>query len=980
MEHLRKGRTQMRLLVFLFSLFFFTCSYAAQDVEKIKLQLNWKYQFEFAGFIAAKEKGFYKEMGLDVELLEFSNQDIIQDLKSQKATYALYDLSLLAYLDEDMPVVLLANYFKRSALVFIAQQDIITPYDLRNKIIMASHNELRNSVLGTLLNKFRITEEQYTYYPHNFGSKEFIEGKVDVMSAYISNELFELQKAQKPYNIIDPINYGINGLGSNLFATQEEIQKDPIKVKKFLDATKKGWEYALKNKEEIVEIIYDKYSQHKSKEALLFEANEVEKLVMPDIYKIGEIDKALLKKNILYFVNQETYKNKIDLDKLIFELNVSNNEIDSSIFFTPKEKAYLEEKKVINMCIDPDWMPYEKLEDGKHIGMTYNYMRLIESKIGTSIKLIPTTTWTQSVEYAKQRKCDIFSLAMKTPSREKYMDFTEPYLSFPLVVATRNDQLFIPEVKDIISKETLAIVKNYAFTEILKQKYPNNKLLEVSSVREGLKLVSQGKVFGFVGTLATVGYELQNHYIGELKIAGKFDEQWELGIGVRNDEPELFSVFEKVLETINTNNQQEILNKWVAVKYEKSMDYTLITQIVIFFLVVIILIAIRNTQLKKYNEKIESQAKKLSETNEELHKTKQKLEKSLQSTEALFDCVLDAVFVFDSQICIDVNDVAVKVMGYDSKDEMRGLHVRLFSHPDSFQEIRRKFRQSTSAYEAKARRKDGSSFPVLVKGSNVVLNEREVRISALVDISEVKKKEQLLTQQNKLAAMGEMIGNIAHQWRQPLNIVSTTVTGLKLQLEYGGFNEKDAVPELERLNNTVQHLSQTIDDFRNFFKQDKEKSTFSIKSLLEKNMHLLEGMLKSNQIELIYENVDNVTIHNYENEFLQALLNIIYNAKDVLQNKESERYIFINVKKEKNNWVELSIKDNGGGISKSIIEHIFEPYFTTKHKSHGTGIGLYMTHQIIVTHMGGKIEVGNTKYLYNDKHYEGADFKIHLPL
>ncbi|RXJ57581.1 ABC transporter substrate-binding protein [Candidatus Marinarcus aquaticus] len=970
----------MRLLLFLFSLFLFTFAYAAQDVEKIKLQLNWKYQFEFAGFIAAKEKGFYKEMGLDVELIEFSNQDIIQDLKSHEVTYALYDLSLLAYLDEQMPVVLLANYFKRSALIFVAQQDIITPYDLRNKIIMASHNELTNSVLGTLLNKFRITQDQYTYYPHNFGSKEFIDGKVDVMSAYISNELFELQKAGKPYNIIDPINYGINGLGSNLFATQEEIQKDPIKAKKFLDATKKGWQYALKNKEEMVDIIYKKYSQHKSKEALLFEANEVEKLIMPEIYKMGEIDKTLLKKNIFYFINSENSSKKIDLDKLIFELNVSTNEIDTSIFFTPQEKAYAEEKKVITMCIDPDWMPYEKLENGEHIGMTSDYMRLIESKIGMSIKLIPTKTWTQSIEYAKQRRCDILSLAMKTKSREKYLNFTEPYLTFPLVVATRNDQFFIPNVKDVIAKETLAIVRNYAFTEILKQKYPDNRLLEVSSVREGLKLVSQGKVFGFVGTLATVGYELQNYYIGELKIAGKFDEQWELGIGVRNDQPKLLSLLDKVIETINTGNQQEILNKWVAVKYEKSMDYALITQIVVFFLAVIILIIIRNTQLKKYNEKIESQSKKLSETNDELHITKQQLEKSLKSTEVLFDCVLDAVFVFDSQICIDVNDAAVKIMGYNSKDEMRGLHIRHFSHPNSFQEVRRKFRQSTSVYESKALRKDGTSFPVLVKGSNVVLNDREVRISALVDISEVKKKEQLLTQQNKLAAMGEMIGNIAHQWRQPLNIVSTTVTGLKLQLEYGGFKQEDAVVELERLNNTVQHLSQTIDDFRNFFKQDKEKSTFSIKSLLEKNMHLLEGMLKSNQIELIYENVDNVTIHNFENEFLQALLNIIYNAKDVLQNKETERYIFINVKKRENNWVELSIKDNGGGIAKNIIEHIFEPYFTTKHKSHGTGIGLYMTHQIIVTHMGGKIEVGNTKYYYNEKQYEGADFKIHLPL
>lgn len=970
----------MRIFTLLFLFIVSSWAQSASTLEHVKLQLNWKYQFEFAGFIAAKEKGFYRDLGLDVEIQEFTKQNIIEDLKSNKTTYALYDLKLLSYLETEKPVILLANYFKRSALVFLTNQNIITPYDLKDKNIMASHDELKNSVLATLLEKFNIQVKDFNHYEHTFSADDFIAGKVNAMSAYVSNELYEVQKAKKVYNIIDPTNYGINGMGGNLFSSKEEIEQNPIKAKKFLDATKRGWEYALAHKEEMVDLIYEKYSKNKSKDALLFEAKEIEKLIMPNIYNIGEIDQSMLKKNLLYYMNEETYKNKFNIDDFIFNVTLENRPIETSLLFTPKEKTFLENKKLITMCIDPDWMPYEKIEEGKHIGMTYDYMRLIESKIGLPIKLVPTQTWAQSIEYAKQRKCDIFSLAMKTPSREKYMNFTAPYLTFPVVVATKTDKLFIADVEDVINTETLGVVKGYAFAEILKEKYPNNKLLEVTSVKEGLKMVAKDKVFGFVGTLATVGYEIQNHYIGELKIAGKFDEKWELGIGVRNDELELLSVFEKVIDTIDIGNQQKILNKWVSVKYENSIDYELMAQIVLFFLVIIIFIIFRNTQLKKYNAEIQRQALQTKKSNDELHKTQQKLEKALKSSEVLFDCVLDAVFVYDNQICIDVNDVAVKMLGYDSKHEMRGLHVKDFTHEDSFKQVRKQFEKSTGPYEVKVKCKNGSSFEAIVQGTNIVLNEREVRISALVDVSEVKKKEQLLMQQNKMAAMGEMIGNIAHQWRQPLNIISTTATGIKLQMEYDKeFNAEMAIKELDKLNNTVQHLSQTIDDFRNFFKQDKEKRTFSIKSILEKNIHLLEGMLEANRIELIYEEVENILITNFENEFLQALINIIYNAKDVLSKQEEERFIFVNVRK-KDNQVEISIKDNGGGIDDSIIEHIFEPYFTTKHKSNGTGIGLYMTHQIIVEHMMGDILVQNVTYTHNDRNYTGAQFTVLLPL
>ena len=642
-------------------------------------------------------------------------------------------------------------------------------------------------------------------------------------------------------------------------------------------------------------------------------------------------------------------------------------------------QEYLNKKQTITMCVDPNWMPYEKIEKGKHIGMAADFMAIFQSKLGIPIVLVPTQTWEESLHFAQERKCDIFSLAMSTPSRLEYMNFTKPYMSFPLVVATKLDTLFIPNVEDIINTQTLGIVKGYAFVELLRRKFPHNRLIEVENIQEGLKKVSNGELFGFVGTLTTVGYELQKKYIGELKIAGKFDETWELGIGVRNDDLILLDIFEKAIAQLTSQDSQAIFNQWISVAYDEKTNYDLAIKIAVVLLIIMALVIHRNRNLQQYNQKIKKQALQLESINKELVRTKKKLEKSLNGIEVIYDCMLDAVFIFEGKTCIDVNEVAVKMFGYVSKEEMKGLSISAFSHIQSLADVQKKFKENTLPYEVKAVRKDGTAFPALAQGTNIMLNGKKVRVSVLIDISEIKNKEKLLVQQTKMASMGEMIGNIAHQWRQPLNIISTTATGLKLQIEFGEFKEEEAIKELDVLNDTVQHLSKTIDDFRNFFKSEKERKVFSVEQSIKKNLKLLEGMFKIYNIEVIFERVEEFSIQNYENEFIQAVLNIFYNAKDALENKSHNKYIFMNIYQENQHAI-ITIKDNGGGIKEEVIGKIFEPYFTTKYKSNGTGIGLYMTHQIIQDHMDGKIEVENQTFMYENHQYTGAIFTIALPL
>ncbi|MFA9373281.1 MAG: cache domain-containing protein, partial [Poseidonibacter sp.] len=240
------------------------------------------------------------------------------------------------------------------------------------------------------------------------------------------------------------------------------------------------------------------------------------------------------------------------------------------------------------------------------------------------------------------------------------------------------------------------------------------------------------------------------------------------------------------------------------------------------------------------------------------------------------------------------------------------------------------------------------------------------------------EQERILFQQAKMASMGEMIENIAHQWRQPLSNISSNATSLLVQKEMNVLEDDTLKNNLQSINKKAQYLSKTIDDFRNFFSSNKYKNTFSIKTSIEESLVLLDSQFKNNDIVII-QDIEAIEIKNYKNEFIQVIINILNNAKDVLLLKHKDRFIFIDAYKNNEKLV-IKIKDSGGGINKDISHKIFDPYFTTKHQGQGTGIGLYMSNEIITKHMNGTINFTNEEFLYHNKIYKGAQFEIVIPI
>ncbi len=264
---------------------------------------------------------------------------------------------------------------------------------------------------------------------------------------------------------------------------------------------------------------------------------------------------------------------------------------------------------------------------------------------------------------------------------------------------------------------------------------------------------------------------------------------------------------------------------------------------------------------------------------------------------------------------------------------------------------------------------------------NVLEKEKEMlefKVNKAVLINREKDKQ--LFKSEKMSSMGEMIGNIAHQWRQPLAAISSTTASISLKAQRNKLDNDTAMELSNRISKYSQHLSNTIDDFRNYIKGDRIKSVFSLSHTIDYFLSLMDSSIKNNYINVISDAEMNIVVNGYENELIQSLINIFNNAKDVLIEKNIEdKLIFISTIIIEDKAV-IKIKDNASGIPTDVLPKIFEPYFTTNHQSQGTGLGLHMTYNLIVDGMDGTVGAHNVTYEYNGEEHAGAEFVITLPL
>ena len=699
----------------------------------------------------------------------------------------------------------------------------------------------------------------------------------------------------------------------------------------------------------------------------------------------------------LYSNNSPSY----NLEKINFQEEkletITYETKENNLNLTQEQREYLKDKKELKLCVDPNWLPLEKIENNEHIGITSDFFKLISQMIETPISLVETKEWTESLEKIKRRECDILSLAEKTPSREKYLNFTKAYFSAPLVIVTKVGVPFVDNLNSIKEK-SLAIVRDYSMEELLKNKYPGINLIEVKSIYEGLAYVQQDKVSGFLDNSLVINYEIQKNNMKDIAITGQFEDTYYLSIASRNDETILNEILEKTLLSIDSNTRTNLINKWKNIKYQVETDYKLVLEILFFGISIIVLFIYWNLKLKDEIRNKEIIQKKLKQSEERFR--------------TLFDIAPVLLDSFDKDGKVVLwNKECEKVFGW-SFDEITKVKKPLdlfYTDPLVQKEIFEAFNDSSENIykEWHPLTKDGKQ--IITRWANIKLPNNEL-IHIGYDITQQRKNEKIveektlelkiakqqleelnsslenrieseinkntkqqiiLMHQSKLAQMGEMIENIVHQWRQPLAQINSLVLLIDMELNKNKFTNSILENKLGEIEVLTAYMSKTIDDFKNFFSPNKQKNIFEIENAIQKALDIVRGVVHLYHIKTTINIGKDLKCYSYLEELQQVILTILNNAIEALILKKiPSGEISIDVYKQDNNIV-INIQDNALGINIKHLDKIFEPYFTTKRKAQGTGLGLYMAKMIIENGLLGTLNVENK--------LNGACFTIKIP-
>ncbi len=646
----------------------------------------------------------------------------------------------------------------------------------------------------------------------------------------------------------------------------------------------------------------------------------------------------------------------------------------NNLSLTEVEQVWLRTHPVVRVMHDPAWAPVEFADaQGNPSGISESYLKLVEQRLGITFERVRGLSWQESMARLQRRDLDMTICLSATAERNKYLTFTKPYLNIPNVILAREAVTYIGDLRELAGKK-VAVVEGYALVEWLSRDFPEIDLVTVATVEEGLRQLQQGEVSCFVDSLLIMSYYLAKLEVADLKIAGTTPYEYAQSMAVRKDWSTLAGILQKALDSISPEERSAIYHKWVPSRYDFGFDYRLVWRILAIFaitlagLIVWIRKLIKEIQQRKRAEMELANANKLLQT--------------------IVNTVPMRVFWKDKELRYQGCNLAFsRDAGLEHPEDLIGkddFQFRWHEHADSYRASdRHVFDSGTPKLAYEERITICSGEEIWIRTSKVPLcNEQQETIGLLgiyEDITERKQLKAQLIQAQKMEAIGQLAGGVAHDFNNKLGVI---LGYAELALMHTT-PDQPTFQQLQEIHKAAESSAGLTRQLLAFARQ--QPATPKVLDLNQNidDMLLMLRRLIGEDIELVWQPGTNLwPVKVDPTQIDQLLANLSVNARDAIcgSGKLTIKTTNITIGStdraahpycEPGDYVSFAVTDNGCGMDEATRNKIFEPFFTTKEVGKGTGLGLATVFGIIKQNQGfinvySQLEQGTT-------------FKVYLP-